>query len=112
MNAQQNESTAADVQAIFDRIEKYATTHTTATEYYIEGEGDAALVLIALAAVIEQTIDSIRDEPSKAKRMQIAIDYKKAVEAGNALSYLSAMTEENQLHVHGLALVPRSIIIQ
>lgn len=79
--------------------------------YQIQGEEEAAQILLAMAATIKHTADGIRNKMDLALYLQIAADYRKAVVQGKALQCFREMTEEDQLEIYGLKLSARRIML-
>ena len=96
---------------ILERIEQYAEDHPDATEYIIHDELEAEQLLLAMAATIKLTAKSVRNAMDKTLYLEIANKYRKAVIQQKALETFRAMTEDDQLELHGLKLLAPTIII-
>ena len=76
--------------------------------YIIRDAEEASQILLAMAAVIKLTAQSVRNAMDKQTYLDIAADYRLAVVRGEALQTFRHMTEQDQLTLYGLTLtVPR-----
>jgi hypothetical protein len=79
--------------------------------YQIQGEEEAAQILLAMAATIKHTAEGVRNKMDHAQYVQIAADYRQAVVQGKALQTFREMTEDDQLEIYGLKLSARRILL-
>lgn len=92
-----------------DRILTYTEANPSATEYYIREEREAQELLIAMAAVLDKASKELTVVAERSAYLTQARIYKEAVQQGQALDLFRAMTEGDQLHIFGVALVPARI---
>jgi len=99
-------------QRILERIEAYAEEYPEAEEYLLEGEEDAAQVLIAMAGTMKVITADMGQGVDRDTVKEICRSYKKAVAQGKATELFRAMSEEDQLEIYGLRLRMRQILLQ
>lgn len=104
---------AQDTAKILDRLEEYALENPDETDYWIETELEAEQILLAMAAVIKQTIKITPTLTSHDKQMMrdVANKYRHAVKQGQARQLFRDMTEHDQLELRGMRLRVREIVI-
>ncbi len=115
--SEKTSSAPADSDHILERLEalsiQYQEERRPESEfvYQIQGEEEAAQILLAMAATIKHTADGVRNKMDLALYLQIAADYRKAVIQGKALETFREMTDDDQLEIYGLKLSARRIML-
>lgn len=94
---------------ILDKIQGYSLMNPDATFYEVQSELEAAQLLLAMAAMIKETKNAVKNKFDRATYEQVARDYRAAVQQGRALQKFRDMTEEDQLELYGLKLVARRV---
>lgn len=97
---------------VLERIEQYSVDQPEATEFYIYDELEAQQILLAMAAMIHETVGDVKHEMDREQYKEIARKYRKAVIDEKAMELFREMTEEDQLVILGLKLKAPNITIQ
>jgi hypothetical protein len=95
-----------------ERIEAYAEDHPEAEEYLLEGEQEAAEVLIAMAGTMKVIQADLAPGVDRDTVYEICKTYRQAVAKGKATELFRAMSEDDQLEIYGLRLRMRQILLQ
>lgn len=97
---------------ILARIEAYADEHPEAEEFLLEGEEDAAQVLIAMAGTMKVMTAKLEPGTDRDTVKEICQGYRQAVAQGKATELFRSMTEDDQLEIYGLRLRMRRVLLQ
>lgn len=99
-------------QRILEQIEAYADEHPEAEEFLLEGEEQAAQVLIAMAGTMKVIQADLEPGVDRQTVKDICQSYRQAVVKGKATELFRSMTEEDQLEIYGLRLRMRRVLLQ
>jgi hypothetical protein len=103
--------TSSEPGHILERLEQFAADNPMESEYRITSELEAEQLLIAIAAVVKNNAEGIDDPKAAQKLRNIAHLYKQKVQRNQALEYLRELSDEVQLEIYGLKIVPTKLIL-
>lgn len=104
MSASPGESRAPDPKHILERLEEYAEANPNATSYTLRTEEEAAMLLLAIAAVVKLVARDVDHAKDRRTIQDYARTYRQVSISGRAMDYIRELSDEDSLEIYGLTI--------